>query len=520
MVATLDATTGAPAAPRSLAELSDAERRLMASPYGFGRYILDLPFSDQPAERRIGACRNPETQEEFYPIYENDRQRQVVDALDAEGAKVSVRTCNGAGKTTLLIPTAVLWFMALHPRAKVVMTSGVERQVRGQLFPALKAHARRLGGWKFNDADIEAPNGSIAIGFSTNDGGRFEGWHGNKDALYDLFKNDGPLMIVVDEAKSVAPTIFDAIDRCTYQRLLYASSCGGSTGEFYKSHTSAARFFQTFQIASAHCPHADHDKNRDLILKRGILDPLVRSKVFAEFMEGSEGAVVKTLHLNASLLSPPARMRGTRRVFCDFAAGGDENVIAEREGNVCRIVAAWREGDTTRLYGQFIDHFRKLGINPGNCSQIVAGDVGGIGKLIIQRFGELGWHIQPVNNGAASRQSHYANRAAEIWYEGAKGIEQKRYVFENLDDLTIAQLTERTGYTDSKGRLHVEPKEDMKARGLDSPDRADALLGAMEETAALAPVQFAHRGDQDLSLLERIMAERNETQEHAGSFTG
>jgi phage terminase large subunit len=501
-----------------LNELTLEQKALLTSPYGFGKFYLGLPINDAAGEKQIGECRG-ENNELFYPIFENDRQKQVVNAIEPQCAKVSVRTCNGAGKTTVLIPTTVLWFMTMHPRAKVVITSGVERQVRGQLFPALHAHKSRLEGWKFNDADISAPNGSMAIGFSTNDGQRFEGWHGNKDAFYDLLQHDGPLMIVVDEGKSVAQTIFDAIDRCTYQRLLIASSCGGSIGEFYRSHTSNARFYKTFHIPTSHCPHADHAKNRELIIKRGLLDPLVRSKVFAEFMEGAEGTVIKAAWITQNRISPPAAMNGPQRVFCDFAAGGDENVIAYRIGNRVRIAAAWREKDTMRACGQFIDHFRKMGITPATCPQICAGDNGGLGKVILDRLAELGWVLQRVNNGGKAREKCYKNIAAQTWYEGAKAIEQGRIVLEDLDDLTIAQLTERTGYTDSAGVLCLEPKEDMKARGLDSPDRADALLGALASEATVEPIAFGGQHDADTGLFEQL------TQQHGlaelpGAFAG
>lgn len=501
-----------------LADLSIEQKAVLTSPCGFGKYYLGLPINDAPVEKQIGECRG-ENGELFYPIYENDRQKQVVNALEPQGAKVSARTCNGAGKTTVIIPTAVLWFMTMFPRGKVVITSGVERQVRGQLFPALHAHKSRLEGWKFNDADITAPNGSIAIGFSTNDGQRFEGWHGNKDALFEFFKHDGPLMIIVDEGKSVAQTIYDAIDRCTYQRLLIASSCGGSIGEFYRSHTSNARFYKTFQIPTSHCPHADHTKNRELIIKRGINDPLVRSKVFAEFMEGVEGTVIKMAWIIRNRETPPAFIDGEQRVFCDFAAGGDENVIAYRRGNRVRIVAAWREKDTMRACGEFIDHFRRMGITPDSCPKICAGDGGGLGKPMLDRLAQLGWHLQRVHNNSKPRDAAYGNHASETWNEGAKDIEHNRVILENIDDTTAAQLTERTGYTNGD-KLCVEAKEDMKARGLDSPDRADAILGALRKSTPIDPIPFGGQPDPDTSLLDQLTEQHGLADIPEGAFCG
>ena len=43
------------------------------------------------------------------------------------------------------------------------------------------------------------------------------------------------------------------------------------------------------------------------------------------------------------------------------------------------------------------------------------------------------------------------------------------------DAETIAQLSVRRYTLTSSGRLEVESKKEMKKRGLDSPDRADAL---------------------------------------------
>lgn len=46
----------------------------------------------------------------------------------------------------------------------------------------------------------------------------------------------------------------------------------------------------------------------------------------------------------------------------------------------------------------------------------------------------------------------------------------------------FAQLTTRRGWPNSKGRLELEHKAAMRARDLLSPDRADAVLGAMAYT--------------------------------------
>lgn len=40
-------------------------------------------------------------------------------------------------------------------------------------------------------------------------------------------------------------------------------------------------------------------------------------------------------------------------------------------------------------------------------------------------------------------------------------------------------MTSRLGWPNSRGKLELESKQAMRARGFGSPDRADAVLGAM-----------------------------------------
>jgi hypothetical protein len=43
---------------------------------------------------------------------------------------------------------------------------------------------------------------------------------------------------------------------------------------------------------------------------------------------------------------------------------------------------------------------------------------------------------------------------------------------------TLKQLSSRRLQYDSKARIQLESKESMRGRGLSSPDRADAVIGA------------------------------------------
>jgi hypothetical protein len=47
-----------------------------------------------------------------------------------------------------------------------------------------------------------------------------------------------------------------------------------------------------------------------------------------------------------------------------------------------------------------------------------------------------------------------------------------------VDGELLKQLSSRRLQYDSKARIQLEPKDNMRARGLSSPDRADAVIGA------------------------------------------
>ena len=76
---------------------------------------------------------------------------------------------------------------------------------------------------------------------------------------------EGPLLIIVDEAKSVPGAIFDALDRCGANVFMYTSSPGIRAGRFYRSHTKLARDFIGGQAGLEDCPHIPRAKMMDII---------------------------------------------------------------------------------------------------------------------------------------------------------------------------------------------------------------------------------------------------------------
>lgn len=395
------------------------------------------------------------------------------------GLPVAVAAANGSGKTTGIVAIAVAWFLDKYPRGKVIITSGSFNQLQNQLWPALEALLPST--WQFTRGSspltIKTPQGGKVIGFSTSDAKRAEGWHPTIGPEVD------PVFIIVDEAKGVPDEIFGAFQRCTRKYQLWVSSPGAPEGKFHSAFFKLGGMYWTRRVTSAECPHIEANTpgkfERDK-LELGEDSPLFRSMHLAEFTSLDGRVIITPEALEAAFTKQVAPDASGEKVgFCDYAAGGDENALAWRWGNVVRLHAFWRDSNTTQARREFRQHFDTLQLHHGQ----VWGDADGIGNVIIKDFAEEGFRVAEFHGGIPARDPlNYANLISECWIEACRDIERGKVhigLREKFDPGLFEQLTTRRLEWDSKGRLRIESKEDMRARGIKSPDRADAYIGAI-----------------------------------------
>ncbi|MGC4017507.1 MAG: hypothetical protein QM755_23780 [Luteolibacter sp.] len=386
----------------------------------------------------------------------------------------SLVAANGSGKTQCVIAPAILWFLWRYPKGRCPITSGSWLQVEKQLFPAIHSFRGNpaFRGWTFNQVEVRTPEGGQAVGFSTDSPGRAEGWHPLKDN-HDV----SPVFYVTDEAKSIPDGIFDAIGRCTLTFQLLASSPGPPRGKFYRTHHDERAEHRCIVAASADCPHISPEKiERDRRLY-GENHPVFRSMHLASFTEDSERLCISPEGLKRAQDAQPEKSTvGETVAFCDFAAGGDENVLAIRRGNHARIVKAWREKDTMQAAREFAALFAAEKLSPGE----IWGDADGLGTVMIDALTEIGWRINRFYGGQKAADSEqYANLIGEVWITGCREIERGRIHLGQISPELFRQLTTRKTEWADNGKLRVESKEKMRAAGLHSPDHADAFLGCI-----------------------------------------
>ena len=397
--------------------------------------------------------------------------------LQCDGLEpASVVAANGSGKTSDLVAPLVLWFLDRFPKGQVIITSGSFRQIEKQLWPSMLKYQSAFPYWSFLQTEIKTPEGGFALGFSTDQPGRAEGWHPK------LSNEEDPVFIIVDEAKTVPNKIFEAFDRCTRVFQLWVSSPGSAAGEFYESFHANQKFFWTRQVTSMECPHINPAKRARDLEKHGEASALYRSMHLAEFTEDEERLIMTAPALRQAVeFQPPANPAGERVAFFDFAAGRDENVFYGRKGNVVELVDAWIEKDTVQAVRKFIRLAEENGFQAGQCW----GDADGLGKPMVDQFADAGFRINSFHGGMKAQDTeNYSNLIGEVWIQGARKIERGKIHFVTdgagaMDPLTFKQITTRFIEWDKNGKLRVESKEKMSERGLKSPDRADAALGCI-----------------------------------------
>jgi phage terminase large subunit len=443
------------------------------------------------------------------------------------GDRVAAACANNTGKTSTVFPICALWSLWVYPRARVQYITASGDQLKHQFFSYIRKYAdrRAFAGWSWLEVEVRNTSSGILWGRSTDSGGRIEGLHDEVDS---------PASLLVDEAKSILPEIADALERCNASYRLYMSSTGPASGWFFDLMTGEDERTRRFTVSSDMCAHvsaADIKTDREQ-----LKDNIFRIKHGAEFLYDEGLSMISLAHVRGLLraqkeprtdlgatvakpvrtpedveretykrlfVDPPRAepnadrqlaasraetgdFEGSVRIiagpiwaFCDFAGGGDYNAFAVCEGNVAWIEDDWREKDTMATVGRFVKLFERLGL----VGWQIGGDQG-FGGALMDRLAEKGYHLKRVRNGEpAKNKKDFFNLSAEQWSTVGKLIENRQIIIRDRDperlERLVKQLTSRQKIYDSDGRERLEPKDKMKARGLRSPDLADALVGAV-----------------------------------------
>lgn len=165
---------------------------------------------------------------------------------------------------------------------------------------------------------------------------------------------------------------------------------------------------------------------------------------------------------------------------CDPARYGDDRtVIVVRNGDILETV--WvAKGLSLMQTANQVSEFAKR-YKP----KLLCIDGCGLGAGLVDRLEAVGYgNVMDVNSGrVAGDKAHFGNAKGEMWSRMRNWIRDRAALEENkelFDDLTAVNYS-----FDRRDRMIIETKDDLRARGIPSPDLADAL--ALTFAVQLAP---------------------------------
>jgi hypothetical protein len=190
------------------------------------------------------------------------------------------------------------------------------------------------------------------------------------------------------------------------------------------------------------------------------------------FQTSGEDSLIKPETILKARKDKDAKEYGPLVVGVDPARFGDDRTsIIRRQGRVAFGLESHMKKDTMEVAGMCA---RILQTEPVVRMFI---DIGGLGAGIVDRLNELGFSskVEGVNSGEkALEPDRYSNKRAEMWGQMSDWLKDSPCRIPDLDSLH-ADLIGPTYKFDSNSRLVMERKEDMKKRGIRSPDEAEAL---------------------------------------------
>lgn len=435
-----------------------------------------------------------------------DDQLDVIYAV-RDHPKVSVRSGNGVGKTAVAA-RIVLAFLYSHYPGLVITTAPTVRQVEKLLWGEIRLTHKNslinLGG-ELLTTEIRLDDNWYAIGFSTDEPDKFQGFHSPH------------ILIVVDEAGGVSETIFEAIEgvmTSANARILLIGNPTDPSSYFGRSHLHPreSRSWFKMHLSCYNSPNVIAGKNvipslvaydwpAKKLYEWGEYNPFYQVRVIGNFPESGADSLVP-YHMVHSSLDRIIKPRGKKVFGVDVARfGGDKSIIGCLWGSQYRILQKLHNQDGPKLANNIVKELIAEKDKTDKQIEEVKIDVIGFGSSCYdalrgkKRSGTdkeidilKNVKIIPVNVAEKTRdkkaRKDYYNIRAEAGFAVRKMFEEEDI---DIEDEDLAMQAANLKYEFRDGRYILEDKDKFKKRFRESPDELDSLMIAKATTRGGSP---------------------------------
>ena len=419
------------------------------------------------------------------------RKRLLNDDL---GAYLSaVGSGHGVGKSAL-VAWVILWFMSTRDDPAIVCTANTQPQLMTKTWRevakwhrlAINADWFQWTATKFYLKERPETWAANAIPWTKERSEAFAGTHAKH------------VLMLFDEASAIDDAIWEVAEGAlTTAGAIWLAFGNGTrnTGRFRECFRRFRHRWKIRQVDARSAKKANKAQIQKWIEDYGEDSDFVRVRVKGEFPRAASTQFIGSDlvdkaklefkrkfgdRITKALLMGPGGLATVRlednviapRILAVDVArfGGDQSVIGMRQGRTFVVLKKYRDLDTNQLAYRVAEW-----IEAERPDHVFVDGVG-VGAGVVDTLRDLGYEVTDVNAGVkAIEDRRFFNRRAEMWWSMREWLKNDGAIPDDdrelEDDLTAPEY----GYSDRGERVQLETKEDMRSRGLPSPDTADCL---------------------------------------------
>lgn len=434
------------------------------------------------------------------------KQREIINSL-ADNRLTAVRGCHASSKSFGAAALAVYW-LTKYDDGVVRVTAPTQAQATGGIWKEMRKAVEKSKYIDYGEGPGELQwklgfdnYAEIRAAAKGGRGVRFQALH------------SGHVLVLADEAPGIDPEIYEAMEGIRAGGDVHIGLFGNPTvpgGPYYDAFTSDRARWNTIHVDGLFTPNFEglgdtaeevekslldmpldeggplDDDAWPMLLRRrwvrekldnwGTLNPRYQARVRGNFPDQAEDALIPLSWLEAAKYRTVERSGRRLDGGIDVAGGGRAEDVAYvlDMGHILDLIVS-QSHDVDIATGEIM-----LGLKPWQreLGQVRYDEIG-VGSRLGSILRDNGYDAIGVNVGRpATDTAEFPRLRDELFWE-LRGLFETGKIAGLLDEDTIAQLAAIRWAPTLDGRIKVESKDDMKARGVKSPDRADALcLGA------------------------------------------
>jgi phage terminase large subunit len=421
---------------------------------------------------------------EVLGVEPDEWQKDFLSAVASGERKISIRSGHGVGKSTTA-SWAMLWFLLTRYPVKVVVTAPTSAQLYDALFAELKRWVKELPQPIQDLLDVKQERielkASATEAFISARTSRAE----QPEALQGVHSDN--VMLVADEASGVPEAVFEAAAGSMSGHNALTILLGNpvrSSGFFFDTHNRLKDEWWTKRVSCIDSARVSKEYVDDMKSRYGEESNAFRIRVLGEFPKSDDDTIIPMDLLES------AKHRDTRAYEdapiiwgLDVARfGSDSSVLCKRQSNVVHTLERWRNLDLMQLTGAVVAQYEACD-HKNRPAEILVDSIG-LGAGVVDRLRELKLPARGINvSESPAMGATYLNLRAELWHKAKAWLEKRDCKIPNNEDLIGELATVRYTFT-SNGKIKIESKDDIRRRGLKSPDMADAFVLTFATDAA------------------------------------